>query len=221
MLFFLTLASAARGEIDRIYHPYVEQQEREIEYGFLWRNPEHTFLHRLSAGYAWNDRFFGEIYFITESFSHDNEQLRGYELELKWQLTEQGEYWADWGLLFEAGASRDTDSRDLAVGLLWEKEIANRWVAATNLILEYEYGESIEDEFESAFRAQLLYRNSKRFSPALEVYLDDQDCAAGPAFTGEVKLSGKKKILWELGLLFGLDKQTPETNLRGGLELEF
>jgi len=213
----------AHAEMNRVYHPYVEQNERELEYGFTARDlsGDSELLNRAAMGYAWNDKIFTEIYLLTEAITHAGEQIRGYEAELKWQITEQGEYWADWGLLLEAGTASDISSHELAAGILWEKEIASRWIATANLMAEYEYGNDIKDEFETALRAQLRYRHSAALEPALELYLDDQDWAAGPAVMGTVKLSGRKQVRWELGLLFGLDAETPESNLRGGIEFEF
>lgn len=216
-------ATQVHADMNRVYYPYVEQNERELEYGFVLRDlgDDKVLLNRAGMGYAWNDKIFTEVYLLTESITHEGEQIRGYEAELKWQITEQGEYWADWGLLLEAGTARDISSHELAAGILWEKELASRWVAAANVIAEYEYGSDIKDEFETALRAQLRYRYSIAFEPALEFYLDDQDWAAGPALLGTVKLSGRKQVRWELGLLFGLDTDTPETSLRGGIEFEF
>ncbi len=216
-------ALPAQAEMNRVYHPYVEQNERELEYGFTLRDlgGEQELLNRAGIGYAWNERLFTEIYLLTESITHEGEQIRGYEAELKWQLTEQGEYWADWGLLLEAGTAKDISSHEFAVGLLWEKELASRWVATANLIAEYEFGSDIESELESAVRAQIRHRYSQSFEPAIELYLDDQDWAAGPAFMGTIKLSGRQQLRWELGVLFGLDSDTPDSNLRGLIEYEF
>lgn len=222
---FLTAVCAAQvhGETNRVYHPYVEQHEREFEYGFTLRDlgGDKILLNRAGIGYAWNDKIFTEVYLLTESITHEDEQVRGYEAELKWQITEQGEYWADWGLLLEAGTAKDISNHEFAIGVLLEKELVNRWVVAANTIAEYEYGSDIEDEFETALRAQLRYRYSVAIEPALEFYLDDQDWAAGPTLMGTVKLSGRKQLRWEFGLLFGLDANTPESNLRGGIEFEF
>jgi len=80
-------------------------------------------LNRAGMGYAWNDKIFTEVYLLTESITHEGEQIRGYEAELKWQITEQGEYWADWGLLLEAGTARDISSHEFAAGILWGKRI--------------------------------------------------------------------------------------------------
>ena len=220
---FSLYAISVQAEMNRVYHPYVEQNERELEYGFTLRDlgGEQELLNRAGIGYTWNEKLFTEVYLLTESITHEGEQIRGYEVELKWQLTEQGEYWADWGLLLEAGTAKDISSHEFAVGLLWEKELASRWVATANLIAEYEFGSDIESELESALRAQIRHRYSQAFEPAIELYLDDQDWAVGPAFMGTIKLSGRQQLRWELGLLLGLDEDTPDTNLRGLIEYEF
>ncbi len=216
-------SAGALAELNRVYHPYVEQNERELEYGAVWRDlsNDQIMLQRAGLGYAWAEHWFGEIYFLTESITHEGEQFRGYEAEIKWQLTEQGEYWADWGLLFEAGSAHDINRREVALGLLMEKELTSDWVGTLNLFAEYEFGKDIEDEFETAARAQFRYRYSPAFEPALEFYLDDQDWAAGPAITSVQKISAKQQLRWELGLLFGLDKKTPGNNIRLGIEFDF
>lgn len=218
-----TAATTAHAEINRVYHPYVEQHERELEYGAVWRDVgnDNIMLQRAGAGYAWAEHWFGEIYLLTESITHEGEQIRGYEAEIKWQLAEQGEYWADWGLLFEAGSAHDIHRREFALGLLMEKEITPRWIGTANLFAEYEFGADITDEFETAVRTQLRYRYSPAIEPALEFYLDDQDWAAGPALTGIQKIAAGKQIRWELGWLFGLDQETPDNNIRLGIEFEF
>lgn len=223
LIFTSTAPGLARAELNRVYHPYVEQNEREFEYGAVWRDQanENIMLQRAGFGYAWAEHWFGEIYLLSESITHEGEQIRGYEAEIKWQLTEQGEYWADWGLLFEAGSAHDINRREVALGLLMEKEITPNWVSTLNLFAEYEFGKDIEDELETALRAQFRYRYSPVFEPALEFYLDDQDWAAGPVIIGVQKISGKKQLRWELGFLFGLDKETPDNNIRLGVEFEF
>lgn len=213
----------ANAELSRIYHPYVEQQEREIEYGAVWRDvtDESILLQRAGFGYAWSEHWFGEVYLLTESVTHEGQEIRGYEAEIKWQMTEQGEYWADWGLLMEAGSADDISRKELAIGLLMEKEITPSWIGTLNVFAEYEFGDDIKDEFETALRAQFRYRYSPALEPAIELYLDDQDYAAGPVLTGIQKISAKKQLRWELGWLVGLDAETPNNNIRLSIEFEF
>ena len=220
----LLIPAIAFADIDRVYHPYVELGERELEYGAVLYDAgsdDQLWLQKIGFGYSWTDRIFTEIYTLKESLTHEGEEIKSYEAEIKWQLTEQGEYWADWGLLVEAATSKEISSHDIGIGVLVEKELSNDWVAAINGFAEYEFGSNIESEFETALRAQLRYRSSVFFEPAVELYMDDQDWAAGPALLGAYGLSGRKKIRWELGVFFGLDKETPPTNVRANLEFEF
>lgn len=223
LFLFSVMQLPAHAEIDRVYHPYVEQNETELEYGFTLRDlrGERELFDRLGVGYTWNDKLFTEIYLLAEDLSYDDKQLSGYELEARLQLTEQGEYWADWGLLFEIASAKDISSHEWSVGILWEKEFNQHWVATANMMVEYEYGSDIQDEFETALRGQWRYRYNSSIEPALEFYFDDQDRAAGPALAGTIKLSGSRQLVWELGLMFALDSKTPASNLRGGIEFEF
>lgn len=217
------LPALAFADMNRVYHPYVEQLEREIEYGAVWRDidNENVLLQRAGFGYAWGEYWFGEIYLLKESINHDGDKIHGYEAEIKWQITDQGEYWADWGLLMEAESARDSSHRELAVALLMEKEITPSWISTVNLFAEYEFGDDVENEFETALRAQFRYRYSPGIEPAIEFYLDDQDWAAGPALTGVQKISTTKQIRWEIGWLVGLDADTPDNNVRLSIEFEF
>ena len=216
-------AGATLAATNGIYHPYVNEREREVEYGLIWRDlgGEVLTLQSASVAYAWNDRISTELYLLSERPSYDGGRVRNYELEVTWQLTEQGEYASDWGLLFEAEVDRDADRRELAAGVLWEKELGRRWVAAANAMVEYEFGDDVENEFETAFRAQLRYLHAPALEPAIELYLDDQDYAIGPAFQGAWRLAPGKQLRWEFGLLFGIGHSTPANSIRSGIEFEF
>ncbi len=219
----LALADSAIAATDGVYHPYVSRNERELEYGVTWRGiGDHPLSYqRVSFAYAWADHVSTELYLLSESPSHSQARIRGYELETKWQLTEQGEFWADFGLLFEIEGGKGFEERELSVALLVEKELGNRWVAAANGIVEYEFGDLIENEFETALRAQLRYLKSPAFEPAIELYLDDQDYAIGPALLGAYRFSAGKQIRWDIGLPLGIKHDTPSTSLRINLEFEF
>jgi hypothetical protein len=206
-----------------VYHPYVNEREREFEYGLTWRGigADDLTLQRASFGYSWTDRLATEVYLISEFPSHGGVRARAYEFEVKWQLTEQGEYSSDWGLLFEAEVGNGIDRHEIAAGVLWEKELGHRCVATANAMLEYEFGTDVGNEFETAFRGQVRYLSGPAFEPAFEVHLDDQDYAAGPALQGAIRLSPGKQLRWTVGALFGIGHGTPARSLRTSLELEF
>lgn len=217
------VSSLASAATNGVYHPYVNQHEREAEYGVTWRGVGDSALtlQRASIGYSWTDRLATELYLLSEFPSHGDARARAFEFEARYQLTEQGEYPSDWGLVFEAEVGDDSDRHEVAVGLLWEKELGNRWVAAANMLLEYEFGNAVGNEFETAFRAQLRRLDRPGFEPAVELYLDDQDYAVGPAILGARRLAAGTQVSWQFGLLFGIDGDTPPVSLRTSVEFEF
>jgi hypothetical protein len=220
---FALAASRAGAATTNVYHPYVNEREREFEYAVTWRGigDENLSLQRASFGYSWTDRLATEFYLLSEFPSHGGVRARAYEFEVKWQLTEQGEYASDWGLLFEAEAGKGRDRHEVAAGVLWEKELGHRWVAAANAMLEYEFGGDVGDELETAFRGQLRYLQGPAFEPAFELHLDDQDYAAGPALQGAWRMGPGRQVRWTLGALFGIGHGTPARSLRANIELEF
>jgi hypothetical protein len=208
-------AFADSTAIDKVYHPYVQPLEREIEFRMISADDEQKY--RLGLGKSLSDRFFIEGYVIA---SNNENSLDAVELEGKWQLTEQGEYSADWGVLVELEKDRHENNWELATALLMEKEFG-RWVNTTNLKIIYEWGTRIDSELESALAMQMRYRYSRLFEPAIELYSGQNTRAIGPVVMGDVKFDGPKKLHWEAGLLLGVDDKTPDTTWRLLTEYEF
>jgi hypothetical protein len=211
--------------VDKVYHPYVQPLEREVELRSVYVNDDDDAidgaqLHRLGLGRSFSDRIFAEFYLIGEKEADGNLSLDAYEAELKWQLSEQGEYFADWGLLFELEMDRDDDIWEYATTLLTEKEFG-QWAGTLNLSAIYEWGDDIDNEWESALAAQLRYRYSRAFEPALELYSSDAAKGLGPVALGDVRFTKGRKLHWELGLIVGLDSDSPDQMYRGLLEYEF
>jgi hypothetical protein len=223
VLLGLLADGSAQAEMRGVYHPYVNQGEREIEYGVTWRGvgDQSLSLQRASIAYAWTDRLSTELYLLSEYTGHGGQRLRQFELEAIWQIGEQGEYWADWALTFEVERTRGSDENELSIGVLWEKELGQRWVATANAYLESEFGGDVDDELETGFRGQLRFLHSPLFEPALEVYLDDEDYAAGPAVLGAWRLSPGRQLRWELGVPLGLTDRSPSISVRLDIEIEF
>jgi len=219
------LAYGDGAVINKTYHPYVDALENELEYRSIFQdkrddidNPSQ--LHSLSIGTSIGDNFFGELYAIGAKSRAGSFDLESLEVELKWQLTEQGEYAVDWGLLFEFENEIDDDISEFAVGILAEREFG-RWSGAANLFLIQEWGDDIDNEFETALTLQARYRYSRVFEPAIELYAGENTRGLGPAFRGNVNVGIRKSINWEAGLIFGLDKDTPDQTFRFLLEFEF
>jgi hypothetical protein len=225
---WLLCASVAHADglvIDKIYHPYVQPLEQELE----WRaslqdrqpdQPDDLGLYRFAYGRAFGEHWFGEVYLVGTSSDDQSFELSGYELEAMRQLTEQGEYWADWAVMFELEKQHDLDAWEFSTGLLAEKEWG-QWSGTANLFISQEWGDDIDDEAETALGLQARYRYSRAIEPALELYKGDNSFGLGPALMGQVNLQGKQKFAWEAGAIFGLDSKSPDMTLRFLLEFEF
>lgn len=222
------LPSALRADgvvIDKIYHPYVQPLEREFEGRAIWQNeqpgrPDDLQLYRFAYGQAFGERWFGELYLVGERSADESLSIEAYEVEALRQLTEQGEYWADWGLLFELEKERGADAWEFAAGLIAEKEWG-RWSGTANLFLMHEWGDDVADETETRLGLQARYRYARAFEPALEFYSGEDTRGIGPAVIGQASLGRGRQLGWEAGVIFGIDSDSPDTTLRLLLEYEF
>ncbi|HSG92521.1 MAG TPA: hypothetical protein VK999_02325, partial [Methylotenera sp.] len=121
--------------VDKVYAPYVQPLEKELEWRLIDADGEQK--QRLGYGQSVTDRLFVEAYLIGEDTADNELRLQSYELEALWQLTEQGEYSFDWGLITEYEWQRDNDDWEVAAGLITSRAWGN-WVATSNLWLKYE-----------------------------------------------------------------------------------
>jgi len=211
--------------IDKVYHPYVQPLEQELEWRALFQDDQpgaddNIQLHRLAYGRSLNDHWFGEIYIIGEKSEDESFEIEAYEIEALWQITEQGEYWADWGLVFELEREADENAQEFATGILVEKEWG-KWSGTANAFVGREWGSDIENEWETKLNLQARYRYSRAFEPAIEFYSGEDTQGLGPVFIGQVNLGVKRQIKWEAGSIFGLNKDSPNQTLRMLIEFEY
>jgi hypothetical protein len=225
--FIFSLLSPLDGQadglaIDKVYHPYVQPLERELEFRWLHYdvdNSNRNQVYRLGYGQSFSEYWFFEAYIIGGRKANDF-QADAYELEAKVQLTEQGEYASDWGALFELEKETDQDIWEAKATLLIESEW-DRTVLATNLGLSLESGSDIKSELESSLAMQLRYRYVRAFEPAIELYLAQDTFGLGPMMMGEQKFGIRQKLHWELGVIAGISDETPDATLKALVEFEF
>lgn len=223
MLVGMGNAYADGSNIGMVYDPYVRQLEKEIEYRTLYEEgvgqTGSGLTYRLGYGQALNERLAAEIYILGEHESGNPVSVDGYEAEVKWQLTQQGEYSSDWGALFEVEREQGGiwEAKSTLIGL---REYPN-WIATGNLSIIYEWGNSINNEWETAFSGQLRYRYKQSLEPAIEVYQAQNTTGVGPVLTGMFRVGPINKLNWELGTIFGLKDETPDVTLKINLEYEF
>jgi len=209
--------------VDKVYHPYVLPNEREVE----WRmqaprenGDSNDLAHRFAYGQSVMDNLMLEFYLVGERDTYDNFSLSSYEIEARWMLTEQGQYWADWGMLFELEKEHQVENWEVTSGILVEKEFG-RTSLTLNAFIIYEWGDTLEDEIETEFRFQTRYRYLEQFQPAIEVYSGENYLGLGPAFMGVQRFSGQKKLKWEAAFITGLNTESQGHILRIAVEYEF
>lgn len=212
--------------IDKIYHPYVTQLEWELEWRAVQQRDDPASgearyqTHKLGLGRAVAEYVFAEVYLIDEASAGRSLQLQAWEAEVLWQMSEQGEYRLDYGLLFELEKARDEDIWEYATTLLLERELG-RFSATANLGLVYEWGDDIADELEATAALQARYRHSPLLEPALELYLGEDTRALGPVLLGMARVGERQALRWEAGVIWGLDHTTADYTFRAVLEYEF
>jgi len=215
---------AADAQVGRVYHPYVQPLEREIELRANVIDDPGYDSHKdqkywLAYGFSPLERWFAEAYVVARKDNGEALKVSGFELEGLWQLTEQGEYWADWGVLFEAEREASDNIWEYAVAGLVEKEFGPTSLTA-NLHLIYEYGGGVDNELETYAALQWRWRFREYLEPAIEYYKGDELNAVGPVALGMAR-SGGQKVKWELGPMFGIDGKTANLTWRMLLEYEF
>lgn len=219
-------AAFADGRVvDKVYHPYVQPYEQEFEYRYVYQKQnqhqsDNDMAQKLGYGRAIADRLALELYVIAERQSPQDYHISGYELEARYMLTEQGEYSADWGLLFELERENHTDNYEFTTGLLMEKEFGPTSLTI-NALAVYEWGAQLSSELESEFRLQYRYRYLPQVQPAIEFYAGENYRGAGPSLMGVHKFEQMKMLKWELAVILAIDASTVNNTLRFALEYEF
>lgn len=225
MLMLSDCALADGRVVDKVYHPYVDALETELEYRLLAQDERPgkrnlAQVQQLSLGRSIGSRFFAEVYLVAAENRVNGYELEAWETEVKWQLTEQGEYAVDWGLLLEYEDDLRGDGNELALGLLAEKELG-RYSATANFFLVNEWGEDVVDETETTLALQIRRRYNPAFEPGVEFYAGQDYRGLGPVLQGSVRAGIRKSLHWEFGTIFGLDDISPDNTWRVLLEYEF
>ena len=214
-------------DANKVYLPYVQQLENEFEYQLVVQNDDRARFdnrqyHKFAYGQSLNDRWYIEAGLLGSASNDQEFKIDGYEVEVKLQLTEQGEYNNDWGFLFEVEKEK-RDNKDV-----WEFRTTlivlhewQEWTAVANLSAAYETGSKIQSEFETSLSTQLKYRYRPWLEPAIEFFKSQFINAIGPSVTGRFRLGGGKNVFWNVAVLSSLDRSKPESTIRLNIEYEF
>jgi len=217
------LAVADGLVVDRIYDPYVQPLETEFEWRSIMQSDDDLGdpqKHSFGVGRGWTDRWATELYVIGTKTNGESISVDAFELEATWQLTEQGEYAFDWGMVFELERETDGNVWEASTTLIAARDFG-KWTGTANVGLIYEWGSNINNEIETLLRLQARYRYKESLEPAIELHMGQDTIALGPALTGLSRLSPGKKLRWEAGVFLGMDSASPDRTFKLGIEYEF
>jgi hypothetical protein len=160
--------------------------------------------------------------------------------ENTFQLTEPGEYFADFGFYVEYGQSMATghnaSANEITFGPVIAKDVG-RWTHTVNLFVTRQLGpDQTTQGLDFTYAWQSRWNIWQPLSPAVEIYgdsgvigssprLSQQQLLVGPVGVGSLNLhdlglGDAGKIKYELGWLFGATQASPNGTLRWRLELE-
>ena len=230
----IAFAPLAHADPDDYVHvPAVEYGEREIELRFGTASPTddpRESAASLAFGYGITPWWFTEIY--GKWHRSDATRFDAVEWENRFQLTEPGQYFADFGLLVEIEWPRDrAEGYELRLGPLMQKDFGPVQ-ANFNVLVERHYRASESMHTELGYQWQLRYR----YRPVLDFGaqgfggvgpwddwspLHEQQHIAGPAIFGKFSLGGRQVLKYDAAVLFRLSDAAPATTVRGQLEYEF
>ncbi|HEY4127404.1 MAG TPA: hypothetical protein VGN70_05120 [Gammaproteobacteria bacterium] len=230
MFSLLAAAGVARADDDFIvYSPYVTEGQSEIEFRSHQQfDADHALSNErayvVSVSHSFTSWWRPEVYVGSyEREPGSANQLQGYEFENTFQLTDQGEYWADMGFLASYEYNTQPDEPGvLEFGPLFEKRIG-RIDQRFNVIWEKELGGGASHHYETRVGYAASYAFNPMFAPGFEAYYrpDDEAHQIGPALNGEIASSSGNELEYSIAYLFGLNKGAPNRTLALRLEYEF
>jgi high-affinity iron transporter len=217
-----------------VYSPIVEEGEKAVElrghYDFDGNDSlDGGQAYKVEIEWAPFSRWLTEL--LVEYEREPGGDLEATEIATEniFQLTEQGKYWMDFGLLAEYAYALEDEGEDaIEIALLGQKDFGRNEVRL-NLVFEQELESGADLEME--YRWQYRYRRDERFEPGVEMYgglgdwgefgsFDDHEQQLGPAMYGRFR-TGTAALNYEVAALFGLTDESPDMTVRVMLEYEF
>ena len=217
-----------------VYSPLVEYGEKAIEirgHYDIDPSPELDGGQAYKIEYEWTpaERWLTEL--LVEYEREPGENLAATEIasENVFQLTEQGKYWADFGLLAEFAYSLERGGANAFEFALLGQKDWGRNEFRLNMVFEQEIEDDADLEIE--YRWQYRYRMDERFEPGVEMYggagewgdlgdFNEHEQQIGPGLYGKFR-TDDGAVRYEVALLFGLTGETPAETVRFMIEDEF
>ncbi|HEY2966748.1 MAG TPA: hypothetical protein VGK75_00140 [Casimicrobiaceae bacterium] len=231
--FFLQAPTAQADPAAKFYLPAVVQGEAELELrgGYqTWRNHDDDRERQVivDVGYGFTSWWKSELAVGVTRLPGTSTRLDEIEWENIFALTEPGQYWADLGLFAELARDHAEGRNVVAIGPMFHEEFG-RLQANANLLFERQLGAHAEPGAEVDYAWQLKWRGDPRFEPGVQGFgtigrtndfARETQHEIGPAFFSQAVLGARNKIKFDAAILFGLNRNTPDTTFRFNLEYE-
>jgi len=230
---FLHLPVAQADPAAKVYLPAVVQGEVELELrgGFQkWRDHDDDRERQFVAdvGYAFTPWWKSELAVGATRLPGTSSRLDEIEWENIFELTEPGQYWVDLGLFAELARDHAEGRNVVAIGPMFQKEFG-RLQANANLLFKRQLGAHAEPGAEIDYAWQLKWRGNPRSEPGVQGFgtigrtndfAHATEHKIGPAFFSQAVLGARNKIKFDAAVLFGLNRNSPDTTVRFNLEYE-
>jgi hypothetical protein len=217
----------------KVHLPTVVQGEVEFELlgGYQWwrdndDNRERQFVGEI--GYGITPWWKTELGIGTTRVPNESYKLDEVEWENTFALTEPGQYWLDLGLFAEFAYDHPAGRNAIALGPMFQKEIGD-FQGNLNVFFERELGADAEPGAAVNYEFQVKWRGNPYFEPGLQSigtlgrtndFGHQTQSNIGPALFGQVLTGARSKLKYDAAVLFGLNKNTPDTTVRFQLEYE-
>ena len=213
--------------------PTVVQGELEFELfgGYQWWSGEEDDRERQfvgEIGYGVTPWWKTELGVGTTRVPDQSYRLDEVEWENTFALTEPGRYWLDLALFAELAYDYPVRRSAIALGPMFQKEI-DLLQANLNVFFERELGKAAEPGAEIKYEWQVKWRGDSRFEPGVQGlgtlgrtnnFGHETEANIGPAFFGQIPTGVRNKLKYDAAVLFGLNKNTPDTTVRFQIEYE-
>jgi hypothetical protein len=244
-LALILIGPPARAEF-KLHYPIVDYRELEFEHNGAvtfdkrdsGKNNGQSFTYELGYGVTpwWEPEIEGEF----ETVPGENQRFSATTFENTFQLTPQGQYWADLGFFAEfSHASGRNEPDSFTFGPLVQKEatdifgldLGHDTIHTLNLLVTKEVGLNHSEATPLLVAWQSRLRLNPFFEPGIEYYGEISSIAGtsedtpvehrlGPVLVGQYNMFQYGKIRYEIGYLFGLNAATERGAVRWRLEYE-
>jgi hypothetical protein len=213
---FALLCATPAWALDKIYSPYVEPGELSLEYSgnrTFDKAPDKNNIqeHQFAVEYGATSRWETEFYANFGKEPDASFKMSSVEWENRFQLSEQGQYWVDPGLLVSYAHAIDKGDPDsLEIKLLLAKDVG-RFTNIANVGFSQDLGPHAAGGPDYAFLWSTRYRYSEQVQPGFEIqsglgqdsalrHFSQQEHYIGPALYGRLFGHVKYEAAWLAGV---------------------